>query len=173
MSNVIISCMAGHNIIFMDIILEIYKTRIWQIDPLPLKRLQCSESLASNEPVAALTQQLLVPVLLVLLPVPLPVLLLLLLMLPLPELALVLLPVPVLPLPVPKINLYFEVHKLCILHELRNLRTRRLSVEFIIYIVAIWWWWERQKGYIGRWPPLGFGLCVSNSSLTQKTNQVV
>ena len=140
MSNVIISCMAGPNIIFMDIIMEVYKTRIWQIDPLPLKRLQCSESLASNEPVAALTQQLLVPVLLVLLPVPLPVLLLLLLLLLLPELALVLLPVPVLPLPVPKINLYFEAanvwHKLCILHELRNLRTRRLSVEFIIYIVA-------------------------------------
>ena len=116
MSNVIIFGMAGPNIIFMDIILEVYKTRIWQIDPLPLKRLQCSESLASNEPVAALTQQLLVPVLLVLLPVPLPVLLLLLLLLLLPELALV----PVLPLPVPKINLYFEAanvwHKLCILH---------------------------------------------------------
>ena len=109
MSNVIMSGMASPNIIFMDIILEVYKTRIWQIDPLPLKRLQCSESLASNEPVAALTQQLQVPVLLVLLPVPLPVLLLLvLLLLPVPELALVLLPVPVLPLPVPKINLYFE-----------------------------------------------------------------
>ena len=104
MTKVMISGMAGPNIIFMDIILEVYKTRIWQIDLLPLKRLQCSESLASNEPVAALTQQLLVPVLLVLLPVPLPVLLLLLLLLLLPELALVLLPVPVLPLPVPKIT---------------------------------------------------------------------